>query len=122
MRRSMIAAATALLVGLGSAGCASAPQADEEGPTLVRVQNYNPLAVTVEALSAGDDQRLGQVETTDTETFALPPTVQEYDLRIRVDPIGSTEVFLSDELVARRGDVIEVEVEANLDLSTVVVR
>lgn len=121
MRR--IAFAAALLLALGTLACASTPEAaDDQVPTIIEVQNYNSLTVTVDAVSSGEDFRLGQVETTDTERFTLPPTVNEYDLRILVDPIGSPRTYLSDELVFSPGDVIEVEVESNLDLTSVSVR
>lgn len=89
---------------------------------MIQVENYHPLTVTVDAVSSGEDHRLGQVETTDTERFVLPRTVNEYDLRILVDPIGSTDTYLSDELLLDSGDRIDVTVESNLGLTAVSVR
>ena len=123
MRNALLALASALLL-VGSSACSGNAPRGREAPeaTLVRVQNFNPLRVTVEVVSSGNDRRLGQVETNATETFTLPRGVNPYGLRIRVDPIGSTEVFLSDALTPSPGDAIDVQVQSNLGLTSVTLR
>lgn len=117
-----IAAAAALTLALGTPGCASTPNPERADiPTSVEVRNSNSLAVTVDAVSLGQDYRLGTVGTTDTESFTLPDAVNLTDVRILVEPIGSTGNYLSRELLVTPGDRIEVDVESALKLTTVVV-
>jgi len=87
------------------------------------VENNNTLRVTVEAMSDGIDYRLGEVETADPELFRLPNAVEDaFDLHLRVDPIGSPATYVSDEIVYSPGDHIDVEVESDLDFTTVTIR
>lgn len=129
MGRKLMAGCVALAVGLTTAGCASAPRTEETGgelgdspQTMVEVTNNNELLVTVEALSSGPDQTLGQVAANGTETFPLPQSIDASGLRIQVEPIGSTETYVSPQILVSRGDVVTVRVESNLDLTTVSVR
>ena len=119
-----IAVAAALVTG-----CATTQDTQEAEPgatggetTVVEVTNNHPLLVTVEAVSSGFDQRLGQVASNRTERFELPSTASQSDLRIQVEPVGSTDSYLSPQVSVAANDVIEVTVEANLGLSTVAVR
>jgi FtsP/CotA-like multicopper oxidase with cupredoxin domain len=128
MKRELLATCIAVTVGLATAGCASTQtdQADTElgeGQTTVEVTNNHEQPVTVQAVSsAGEDRRLGQVAADRTERFTLPASVSDADLRIQVDPVGSTESYLSPQISVGEGDVVTVRVEANLAMSTVSVR
>jgi hypothetical protein len=129
MKRELLATCIAMTVGLATAGCASTPQTDQadtelgEGRTTVEVTNNHEQPVTVQAVSsAGEDRRLGQVAADRTERFTLPASVSDADLRIQVDPVGSTESYLSPQISVGEGDVVTVRVEANLAMSTVSVR
>lgn len=128
MTRSLLALGSAALFAVPAAGCASADAANgferarTEETTTIQVDNYNPMLVTVEARSRGADYRLGQVETSQSQTFELPVTADELDLQIMVDPVGSSETFLSQHIPAIPGSVIYVEVRSALDFTTVTVR
>ncbi len=123
MRRDILALGAAFLVALTTVGCATTPRGEaESGETMIHVENNNPLMVNVEVLSGGQDYNVGQVETAATETFEMPEMANTFDLQIRVEPIGSLESYVSDELPFAPGDVINVEVEADLDLTTVTLR
>lgn len=131
MRRKLLATSMALAVGLATAACATTSDTEMgatgneptgNGSTIVEVTNNHPQLVTVEAVSSGFDERLGDVASNETERFELPSGVSGADLRIQVDPIGSTESYLSPRVSAAGNDVITVTVEANLGLTTVAVR
>ena len=122
MRTQLSVLAIALTLGLATVGCAGTQQGTDTAPTEIRVENYHPLLVTVEAISDGIDYNLGQVETTDSGTFELPRGIDDiFGLRIRIDPVGSPVSFVSDEILYSPGDLIHVEVESDLDLTTVTV-
>ncbi|MDX1647919.1 MAG: hypothetical protein R3304_12305 [Longimicrobiales bacterium] len=124
MRSRLFALGTALALGLITAGCASTPSgSDGAEDTRIQVENNHPLLVNVEAVAGGVDYRLGQVETADTQVFTLPDNVDStYDLHLRVDPVGSAAVYVSDEILYTVGDLIRVQVESNLNVTTVTVR
>lgn len=119
---TLCAAAVALFV----AACASTPNAggyvNGEAATIVQVENLNPNRVVIDALSGGIDRRLGAVETSSTDEFLLPETVSLLDLQIVVDPVGPLGSFMTPRINAGPGDIIEITVEPQLDLTTVSVR
>jgi hypothetical protein len=120
MIRKLIAAGIVVVLGLAGTSCASAPQGSTSPEdTTIRVENNNSLLVDVQVLSGGRDYRLGQVETADTDTFDLPRTVSAFDVKVLIDPIGSPEAYVSDQITFAPGDVIYVEVENDLDLTSV---
>lgn len=123
MFRTFTGAVTALVLSVAVFGCASTQAgAPERAPTQIRVSNFNPLTVNVYAVSSGQNLRLGQINTGRTEVFRVPRGVNEFDLRILVDPIGSRLSWMTDPLVFTPGDVIEVRIESNLDLTSVTFR
>lgn len=126
MTRQPLTTWIAAAAGILAAGCATAPAPEMGTPgepsTVVEVTNHHPQLVVVEATSSGFDQRLGQVETNDTETFELPSNLEVSDLRIRIEPVGSTETYLSPRVSVATNDVVTVTVESNLALTTVAVR
>jgi hypothetical protein len=118
-------AATTMLLLWVTAACAGAPSTDgppERAPVVVRVENHNPLLATVYVISSGEAYRIGQVETGEASSFSLPRTVNEFDLRIRIELVGSPQRFTSDPITAVRGDEIRVQVEGSLRLTTVSIR
>ena len=112
------------VLGLLLGGCASTPERlhRENQATVIQVQNLNQNRVVVDALSGGIDRRLGAVETTETDDFVLPESISLTDLQILVDPVGPAGSYLSDRVAALPGDLVEVRVQPNLDLTTVTVR
>jgi hypothetical protein len=128
MTRSLLALISAALFAVGVAGCATADAGNgfEEGTmeerTTIQVENFNPMLVTIEAISRGTDYRLGQVETSQSQTFDLPATADELDLQIMVDPLGSSDTFVSHQVTAAPGSTVHVQVQPSLDFTTVTVR
>lgn len=120
MKRMLPAMGAAVLL----AACASTPNVGpgENQATVIEVQNLNQNRVVIDAVSGGVDRRLGAVETTNTDDFVLPESVSLLDLQILVDPVGPPGQFLSSRVQALPGDVVEVKVQPDLDLTTVTVR
>jgi hypothetical protein len=105
--------------------CASAEErrAARPGPVSVEVTNHNLLDANVYAVAGSQTVRLGTVTTNATQAFELPRALPlTHDLRFLVDPIGSAAAFLSDEIVVTGGEVVELVIQPNLDLSTTTVR
>lgn len=133
MRHRILAVGATLLMALTIIGCARASDSDERGyfgtfgrastePAVLQVSNFHPLRIVVRAVSAGQEYRLGEVETANTETFALPNRARDLDLRVRLDPIGSRESYLTRDIHAGPGDVIEITVEGRLAMTRVNIR
>jgi hypothetical protein len=123
MLRTASRAGTTLVLAFVAFGCASTQQGtSERAPTRIEVSNYNPLTVTVYAVSSGQNYRLGQINTGRTAVFGVPRGVNEFDLRILVDPIGSRLSWMTDPLVYAPGDLIQVQIESNLNLTSVTFR
>lgn len=91
-----------------------------ERHTTVQVRNDNWNTVDVYLLRSGVKWRLGMVVTGRTEKFTLPVDFERAtgDLRLLVDPIGSTEVFATDPLLFNRGDTIRLDVQNHLPLTS----
>ncbi|HET9986625.1 MAG TPA: hypothetical protein VFQ38_23815 [Longimicrobiales bacterium] len=127
MTRRVVAAA--LVVGLGLGGCAGAAgagvaedalAASQAGVVRVRVENHNWLDVNVYAVHNGTRYRLGTVTSMTGHTFQLPISMlaQTGEFRLLVDPIGSSEVFLTEPLLVSPGQQIDWSVENHLALSS----
>lgn len=116
----------AAAMGLFLAACASTPSSggyiDRDAATIVQVQNLNTNRVVIDAVSGGIDRRLGEVETGATDDFMLPQAVSLLDLQLLVDPVGPPGTFITDRIQAGPGDIIELTVEPQLDLTRVSVR
>jgi hypothetical protein len=128
MRRIITGAVAALVLG-GTTACASAapqPYSDEASPRadeiVVHVTNHNFDAVTVRALTGGQDIRLGTVETDRESDFVVPPTLNRTDLRLAVVTIGSDEQYVTQPLSVTLGSTVDLDVNQSLDLSNVTVR
>lgn len=125
--RRIITGALATLVLSATTACASsspepyaqpAPRADE---IVLRVENHNYNAVTVRALTGGQNIRLGTVETDREDAFVVPPTINRTDLRFAVDAIGSSDRFVTQPLTVVLGSVVDMDVKASIDLTSVTV-
>lgn len=106
-------------------GCASSEPRRQRptGPVLVEITNHNVLDMNVYVVSGSQTIRLGTVTTNRTETFELPTSLSPArSLRLLVDPIGARSGFLTDEVVANPGDVVQLTVQPNLPTSTTSIR
>ncbi len=117
----------ALLVLAGSlaavplVACAGRGQLNEEDEAIaaalesdsvyVTVKNQYRLDVNVYALFSGGRQFLGVVTSFNSRDFSVRGTLAEATrFRIAADPIGSNRKYVTEEILVRRGDVVEVTV------------
>ncbi len=110
-----------------AAGCAG-PRATMPAPkgamsqVVLRATSHNWATVNVYVLRGGQSLRVGSVETGQTKTFTVPVTMTPTgDLQVMAHPIGTNLAYLSEVVAVFPGDVVELQVENNLDLSTLVV-
>jgi len=98
------------------------PQPPEEPPRAV-VTNMHWAAVNVFVVYRGSNHRLGTLTTSQTERFELPPGSDiGSDVRFIIDPIGSTQGYVTESVYAQSGQEIIVRIENNLNLTTVSIR
>ncbi len=117
----------ALLVLAGSlavaplVACASRGQLSEEDEAIaaalesdsvyVTVKNQYRLDVNVYALYGGGRQFLGIVTSWNSREFGVRGALAvSTRFRIAVDPIGSNQNYVTEEILVRMGDVVELTV------------
>jgi len=90
-------------------------------PATVRVSNYNWLDVNVYAVQGGTRVRLGTVTSMSNGTFQLPARflAQANSVRLMVDPIGSTEGYMTDGILVHGGQQISFNVQNALQFSSI---
>ncbi|MGH7563970.1 MAG: hypothetical protein ACREK5_06070 [Gemmatimonadota bacterium] len=103
--------------------CASAEERRAAtGPVSVQVTNHNYLDVNIYTVAGSTTDRLGTVTTNSEVTFELPRYLPlSGGVRFLVDPIGSSDAYLSDDVLVSPGDVIQLVVQSRLGLSSAVV-
>jgi hypothetical protein len=89
-------------------------------PATVKVANYNWMDVNVYAVQGGTRLRLGTVTTMGSSTFQLPARFlsQSNSVRLMVDPIGSTEGYMTDGILVHGGQQISFNVQNALQFSS----
>ena len=89
------------------------------GPVLVQVTNHNVLDVNVFAVGGSQTARLGTVSTNATQTFEIPRGLfVSTGLRLLIDPVGSVQGMLTEEIQVLPGDVVSLNVMPILSAST----
>lgn len=90
------------------------------GETVVRVKNHNWSDITVYAVRLGMRFRLGMVTSMSEQTFAVPSSLLngQSDFRILADPIGSSHTYLTDAILVSPGQMIDLTLENNINLSS----
>jgi len=83
----------------------------ESDSVYVTVKNQYRLDVNVYALYGGGRQFLGVVTSWNSRDFGVWGTLAvSTRFRIAADPIGSDQNYVTEEILVRKGDVIEVRV------------
>lgn len=106
----------------GDLGFLEGGQATErKGPTTVSVTNNNWANVNVYLLRGGTRYRLGMVTSMSTSVFRVPGTavLSQGDVRLMVDPIGSSQGYVTPSLVVSPGDNVEFTIQNHLPVSSV---
>lgn len=133
LRPALLAAAVVALVP-AAAWARTVPQPSPARPDsasarrerlepLVKIENDNWLDVHVYAVRDGEPFSLGFVTGPGQAEFKMPwmATVPGAQVQILVLPIGGNEDYLSEPLVVNPGDVLQLNVQNILPLSTVTV-
>jgi hypothetical protein len=111
--RAALAVTAGLIALLAVAGCQStgrgAPSA-QRAEAFVRVDNRSMLDMTVYVVRSGERRRLGLVNALSTQTLPIPSVLIEASgvLRFLADPIGASRTPVSEEIVVRHGDVVQL--------------
>jgi hypothetical protein len=123
------AASTIVLVAvLISGACAqgmqrSANSNSSEQRTTIRVENNNWLDMVVYAVMSGSRLRLGSVGTGSVADFKLPSGYGDGSgFRLIMDPIGAPAGYSTEFITVGPGGRIQLRVENNLALSSVMIR
>ena len=110
-RRSSTLALLMALVATAACGYAGQGGPEPAYATLV-VNNDSPMTVNIYTLRSGQRMRLGQVSGLRTQEFALRRSMMGAggDLRILIDPVGSSVNYPSQAITLFEGDVVELRV------------
>ncbi len=125
---SLIVLAASLAVAAGGCASRSADQPDEditviELPSRVSVTNNNQLDIRVFVFNNTQAIPLGTVSSFTSEVFSLPKAIlARGQVRIMADPIGAVTAYVTDLISFGPGQVIEVIVQNNLQMSTYLLR
>lgn len=89
----------------------------------LEVENRNYLDVVVFGMQDATAIRLGSVTGLTARTLSVPDhLVVAGQLRLLVDPVGSPEAYLSDDIMVNPGDVVVLHVGSVIRQSTWTIR
>jgi hypothetical protein len=102
-----------LVLLLAAAGCRStggAPPAGQRSEAFVRVDNRSMLDMTIYVIRGGERRRLGLANALSTQLLPIPSVLIDGSgvLRFLADPIGGSRTPVSEEIVVRHGDVVQL--------------
>jgi hypothetical protein len=82
--------------------------ADQNGPTVIQVDNQGFLDMNVFALRSSQRVRLGTAPGNSKTNFTVPPTLVSglTPLRFVADPIGGRRASVSQEITVAPGDTV----------------
>jgi hypothetical protein len=111
--RTFLMLTVGLLALVATSGCQATgrgPLSTERSESFVRVDNRSMLDMTVYVLRGGERRRLGLVNALSTQMLSIPRVLIEGAgvLRFLADPIGGTRTPVSEEIVVRNGDVVQL--------------
>jgi hypothetical protein len=119
VRNGFVALAAALLLGACSTApknrLASAPQGDYS----LSVTNHNWLDVTVFVIRGGTRFRVGDVSGNSSARLKIPGRLVESGaVQLLVDPIGSSEYYLTDPIMVTSDEGVQLTVAPAMRMST----
>jgi hypothetical protein len=125
-RVSWVAVILVVLVLGGCGGRSRSPFRAGGGDEAIRVEvrNDNFLDVTVYVLPDGVSHRIGDVTGSSSATLDVPARLifAATSMRLLVNPIGSREAYLSEEIPVSPGDLIRLNVASQIRMSSWSVR
>jgi hypothetical protein len=117
-------AAIGLVIAMMACGGTAAnhdmtPSARPNRAVLITVRNDNWLDVNVYRVRSGAQFRLGTVSALSVGTFMVPEALVGGDaLRLRIDPIGSNNVYTTDPIIVAPDQRVQLNVAERLSMST----
>jgi hypothetical protein len=125
-RVSWVAVILVVLVLSGCGGRSRSPFRAGGGNEAIRIEvrNDNFLDVTVYVLPDGVSHRIGDVTGSSSATLDVPARLifAATSMRLLVNPIGSREAYLSEEILVSHGDLIRLHVASQIQMSSWSVR
>lgn len=123
MKRTLLYLLPLTVLGMAAcAGSTSTAARSEPTPQMrpsVHVVNNGVLDANVYVVVSSTAWRLGSVTSLGEATLRFPPAlVTGSDIRVLVDPIGSSSAYLSDPMIFDAHEHYELDVENTLALST----
>ena len=111
--RAALGLAGGLLALLAASGCRAPSRgapSTQRAESFVRVDNRSMLDMTVYVIRGGERRRLGLVNALSTQSLRIPVTLIEGAgvLRFLADPIGASRTPVSEEILVRHGDVVQL--------------
>ncbi len=108
LRRFFVLVATGLLAACAYSRAAANPQEE----TTVRVDNQATLDMNIYVLRGAERIRLGTVTGVSTQVLKIPKNIifGATPLRFLADPIGSSRMPVSEEIVVTAGDQVTLRI------------
>lgn len=100
--------------------CAGSKPEGQRPTQQILIQNDNWLDVVIFVVTmSGVSQRLGDVRSINQEVFDMPGEFSEGSIiRLLVEPIGSNEYFLTEQIALSSSQVIFLRVSQHLSASS----
>ena len=114
LMRPAVSLAAAMVAFLAIAGCRATreggPPPDARAESYVRVDNRSMLDMTVYVVRGSERRRLGLVNALSSQTLTIPSVVIDGSgvVRFLADPVGASRTPVSEEIVVRHGDVVQL--------------
>lgn len=114
----------AVVIGSGCGGKSTGSPVPRDAAVTVEVENQNWNDMVVYARRNTTRSRLGMVNTGQTARFTVPRafTAGPGTLQLEADPVGSYNIYRSDEVLVSPGAVVAWTITASPSLSRVSVR
>ncbi|HEX8242087.1 MAG TPA: hypothetical protein VF541_01280 [Longimicrobium sp.] len=105
----------------GSTARAAASNPSSSASATLHVENFNWMDVVVYAVQGTRRIRLGQVTSMGSGNFRIPERFlsSSENVRLMVDPVGSTEGYMTEGIAVRDGQRVSFSVQNALQFSSV---
>jgi hypothetical protein len=114
IRPALIAAITLTLAVCGRSASTGTPE--PAGPTILVVENQSTLQMTVYVLRGAQRQRVGIAAGMRTTRLTIPDNLVfgVTSLRFEVDPLGSRQRPMSEQITVTPGEEVTIRIPATI--------